>query len=334
MDAVSQGRVLNVVVSERRAIAKDIVSLEFRAVDGGALPSFEPGAHVDVELPNGLVRQYSLLNDSREHERYVVGVLREPPEHGTGGSEYVHRMLTVGTALKVSAPINNFKLDPADSYRFIAGGIGITPIMCMLRWCVANLLDWSLVYATRSRCRTAFYEELSDLDAEAEHIKWHFDDEAGGHLNVERAVSGLAPGERVYCCGPRPLMGAVRSELASQPGVARFESFVTTANRPAGGGAAGVGTEDHGKPFTVTLKRSHVSFQVPADKSILEVLEENGFSVPFSCREGECGTCVTPVCEGLPEHRDYVLSDAERKSNKMMCLCVSRARSKGLVLDL
>ncbi|MGH8189823.1 MAG: PDR/VanB family oxidoreductase [Rhodanobacteraceae bacterium] len=333
MDAVSHAGSLDAVVTERHAVAKDTVSFELRAADAGALPSFQPGAHVDVELPNGLVRQYSLLNDSREHARYVIGVLREPPGRGTGGSEYVHRMLTVGTALKVSAPINNFKLEPADSYRFVAGGIGITPIVCMIRWCVANMLDWSLVYAARSRCRTAFYEELSDLDAEAEHIRWHFDDEAGGYLNVERAVSGLSSGELVYCCGPRPLMGAVRSELASQPGVARFESFVTTVNRSEGGEAAGAGNGS-GKSFTIVLKRSNVSFEVPADKSILEVLEENGFSVPFSCREGECGTCVTPVCEGLPEHRGYVLSDDERASNKMMCLCVSRALSEGLVLDL
>lgn len=322
----------SVVVTERRAVAKDIVSLELRPQSGGALPSFTPGAHVDVELPNGLIRQYSLLNDARETERYVIAVLREPAGHGTGGSEFVHQALAVGMKLRISSPINNFKLDPADCYRFVAGGIGITPILCMIHWCRANAVEWSLVYATRSRCRTAFYEELGDIDDDGTHVRWHFDDEAGEHLNVSRALADLQPGALVYCCGPRPLMSAVRTELSDQPGIARFESFLSAPDRKEAGKPDAAASGD--KAFVLRLKRSGISLEVPAEKSILEVLEQHGYNVPFSCREGECGTCITAVTGGVPEHRDYVLSDEERKSNRMMCLCVSRAESDCLEIDL
>ncbi len=320
-----------VTIADYRAEARDVVVLELRRSDGAPLPPFEPGAHLDVRLPNGLVRPDSLANDSRECDRYVIGVLRETPDHGHGGSEYVHRMLAVGSELHISEPQNNFALDPdASAYRFVAGGIGITPILSMLQWCRANWRPWCLVYAARNRCRSAFYEVLHVLDDDGTHVRWHFDDEAGGHLDVADALAGLVPGELVYCCGPRPLMSGVREHLGDRPGVGRFESFLTPEANPANAGAAA----SRDGAFTITLRKSGRSLEVPPDKSILEVLEANGFSVPFSCREGECGTCVTKVCEGTPEHRDYVLSDAERASNGMMCLCVSRALTPGLTLDL
>ncbi|HEX7325051.1 MAG TPA: PDR/VanB family oxidoreductase [Rhodanobacteraceae bacterium] len=319
-------------VGNCRAEARDVVVLELQRPDAAPLPAFAPGAHLDVRLPNGLVRQYSIANDCRDRQRYVLGILREAPGHGRGGSEYVHRSLAAGVELQVTGPINNFELDPgAGAYRFIAGGIGITPILSMLQWCRANGRPWHLVYATRSRCRCAFYEALHQLDPNGSHVTWHFDDEAGHHLDAARALQPLSPGELVYCCGPRPLMGAVREQLADRPGVARFESFLKAGEKSPSDAAAAATAE---RAFTVTLRRSGRSLAVPADKSILEVLEDNGISVPFSCREGECGTCVTQVCEGVPEHRDFVLTDAERASNRMMCLCVSRAKTGNLVLDL
>ncbi|MEO6972684.1 MAG: PDR/VanB family oxidoreductase [Rhodoferax sp.] len=321
---------LKVVVSNYRAEAKDVVVLDLRRPDGAPLPPFEPGAHIVLTLPNGLERQYSLINNCRERDRYVIGVMREAPGHGTGGSEYVHQTLAMGSELTISGPQNNFRLEPdAAAYRFIAGGIGVTPIVSMVQWCIENQRPWRLSYAVRSRCRTAFYEYLTQIGGD--HIVWHFDDEARTHLDVQRALDGLMPGELVYCCGPRPLMSSVREQLGTRSDSGRFESFVKRQKEPPEPAAVDVQQD---KTFTVTLRHTGVSLPIPPDRSILEVLEANGVSVPFSCREGECGTCITRVCEGVPEHRDYVLTDDERGSNKMMCVCVSRSLTSDLVLDL
>lgn len=313
---------LTVLVADVRAEAKDVVTLELRAIGGGELPAFTAGAHLDLHLPNGLVRNYSLTNDWRERDRYVIGVGRAADSRG--GSSFVHSSIRAGDQLKISPPRNNFPLDESSaSFLFIAGGIGITPIMAMIRWCVANRKPWRLIYAARSRQRTAFYEELCTLGAD--RIHFHFDDEAGQVLDVAQAVSGWAEGETVYCCGPSPLMEAVESLTGHLPsGTVQFEWFtVPESDEPR-----------ECNSFTVKLGRSGVEFEVPEHKSILEVLEEHGFEIPFSCREGLCGTCVTNVCDGEPDHRDYVLSDEERESGKMMTICCSRSKSPSLTLDL
>lgn len=313
---------LTVLVADVCAEAKDVVTLELRAIGGGELPTFTPGAHLDLHLPNGLVRNYSLTNDWRERDRYVIGVGRAADS--CGGSSYVHSKIRAGEQLKISPPRNNFPLDGASrSFLFIAGGIGITPIMAMIRWCVANQKSWRLIYAARSRQRTAFYEELCALAADRVHF--HFDDEAGQVLDVAQAISSWTEGESVYCCGPAPLMEAVETLTGHLPeGTVRFEWFtVPESDEPRASSS-----------FTVKLERSGVEFEVPEHKSILEVLEEHGFEIPFSCREGLCGTCVTNVCEGDPDHRDYVLSDEERESGKMMTICCSRSKSATLTLDL
>jgi vanillate O-demethylase ferredoxin subunit len=313
---------LTVVVADVRAEAKDVVTLELRAVDGGELPPFSPGAHLDVHLPNGLIRNYSLSNDCRERNRYVIGVGRAVESRG--GSSYVHSSIRAGEKLKISAPRNNFSLDEhSASFLFIAGGIGITPIMAMVRWCVANDKPWRLIYASRSRQRTAFYEELCGLAAGRVHF--HFDDESGEVLDVARAISSWCAGETIYCCGPSPLMEAVETLTEHLPdGAVRFEWFTAPESEEPRGSTS----------FTVKLERSGVEFEVPEGKSILEVLEEHGFEIPFSCREGLCGTCVTNVCAGEPDHRDYVLSDEERESGKLMTICCSRSKSPVLALDL
>jgi ferredoxin-NADP reductase len=313
---------LTVLVADVRAEAKDVITLELRAIDGGELPAFTPGAHLDVHLPNGLVRNYSLTNDWRERNRYVVGVGRAADSRG--GSSFIHSNVRAGQQLKISAPRNNFALtEDSARFLFIAGGIGVTPIMAMVRWCIANGKDWRMIYAARSRQRTAFYEELCGLGAE--RVAFHFDDEAGQVLDVAGAIASWTEGESIYCCGPAPLMEAVETLSQSLPsGTVRFEWFtVPESDEPQDSNA-----------FTVRLERSNVEFEVPEQKSILEVLEEHGFELPFSCREGLCGTCVTSVCSGEPDHRDYVLSDEERASGKLMTICCSRSKSPLLALDL
>ena len=313
---------LTVLVADVRAEAKDVITLELRAIAGGELPEFTPGAHLDVHLPNGLVRNYSLTNDWRERNRYVVGVGRAADSRG--GSSYIHNSVRAGQQIKISAPRNNFPLDgSSESFLFIAGGIGVTPIMAMVRWCISNGKPWRLIYAARSRQRTAFYEELCELGGD--RVDFHFDDEAGEVLDVAQAISCWKEGESIYCCGPTPLMEAVKTLTEKLPnGTVRFEWFtVPESDEP-----------QESSSFTVRLERSNIEFEVPEQKSILEVLEEHGFELPFSCREGLCGTCVTNVCSGEPDHRDYVLSDEERESGKMMTICCSRSKSALLTLDL
>ena len=313
---------LTVLVADVRAEAKDVITLELRAIGGGELPSFTPGAHLDLHLPNGLMRNYSLTNDWRERNRYVIGVGRAADSRG--GSSYVHNSIREGAQLKISPPRNYFPLNEnSASFLFIAGGIGITQIMSMVRWCEANDKPWRLIYAARSRQRTAFYEDLCALAAD--RIHFHFDDESGQVLDVAQAISSWSEGESIYCCGPAPLMEAVKALTEHLPSDSvRFEWFtVPESDEP-----------QESNSFTVRLERSDVEFEVPENKSILEVLEEHGFEIPFSCREGLCGTCVTNVCAGEPDHRDYVLSDEERESGKMMTVCCSRSKSSILTLDL
>lgn len=318
----SAAQTLMVQVADVRAEARDVMTFELRAIGGGQLPPFEPGSHLDLHLPNGLVRQYSLTNDWRERDRYVIGVGRAA--NSRGGSSYVHSNIRAGAQLKIGAPRNNFPLDSgATSFLFIAGGIGITPIMAMVRWCVANEKPWRLIYAARSRQRAAFYEELCALGGDRVHL--HFDDECGQIFDAAPPIASCTEGERVYCCGPDALMTAVKDLTADFPsGVVRFEWFTAPQSDDL----------QESNSFTVRLERSAVEFEVPEQKSILEVLEENGFEIPFSCREGLCGTCVTNVCSGEPDHRDYVLSDEERASGKMMTICCSRSKSPLLTLDL
>jgi ferredoxin-NADP reductase len=318
----SAAQTLMVRVADVRAEACDVMTLELRSIGGGQLPPFEPGSHLDLHLPNGLIRQYSLTNDWRERDRYVIGVGRAADSRG--GSSYVHGNIRVGAQLKISAPRNNFRLDEDSAgFLFIAGGIGITPIMAMVRWCSANQKPWRLVYAARSRQRAAFYEELCQLGGDS--LNFHFDDERNGILDAAQAISSWTEGERIYCCGPGALMESVRDATANLPsGTVRFEWFTAPETNEV--------TDSNS--FTIRLERSGAEFEVPEQKSILEVLEENGFEIPFSCREGLCGTCVTNVCSGEPDHRDYVLSDEERASGKMMTICCSRSKSDVLTLDL
>ncbi|MBA2960615.1 MULTISPECIES: PDR/VanB family oxidoreductase [Ramlibacter] len=315
---------LRLRVTAVRTEARDVLRLELQDPHGALLPAFAPGAHLTLHLPNGLQRQYSLAGDNRERHRYVLGVGRAAASRG--GSDYVHRMLRAGAEVTCSAPANNFELVPdAPRYLFIAGGIGITPILSMVRWCEAAGEPWTLVYAARSRVRMGFYEELR---AYGRRVRFHCDDEQGAPLAVAPLLADVEPGTQVYCCGPAPLMAAVREHGAHLGDEAlHFEWFSAPAADAPPAAAAADG-------FWVDLRRSGTSLHVPPDRSVLDVLEANGHDVPFACREGLCGTCETAVCEGEPEHRDYVYPPSQRDTLRTMLVCVSRAKSARLVLDL
>lgn len=305
-----------------QAEARDVLRVDLESVTGGELPAFEPGAHLTLHLPGGMQRQYSLAGDWRERRRYTLGVGRASTSRG--GSAYVHGSLRTGAELTCSTPANNFPLVEAPRYLFIAGGIGITPILAMIRWCEAQGKPWQLIYAARSRVRMGFYEELSTHGA---HVRFHGDDEAGGPLPVAAIMADVSPGTHVYCCGPAPLMESVREQGAHlPPETLHFEWFSAPSN------GAAMATPAEG--FWIDLERSGASLHVPPGQSILEVLETNGHEVPFSCREGLCGTCEITVCGGEPEHLDYVYPPAQRPQLRTMLVCVSRARSPRLALDL
>jgi ferredoxin-NADP reductase len=315
--------VLTLRVSRVAAEAKDVLRVELVDAASRELPAFEPGAHLAVQLPGGLQRHYSLCGDWRERHRYVLGVGRAAG--GRGGSDWMHGQLREGVELRCTGPVNNFRLADAPRYLFIAGGIGITPLLSMARCCAAQGKDWKMVYGVRTRQRLAFYE---DLGAWRDRVQFHCDDEAGAPINVPVLLANLAPGTHVYCCGPAPLMMSVQQHAAHLPaGMLHFEWFSTPAEEPQAGAPPSGG-------FWIALRRSGGRYDVPPGRSILEVLEENGHEVPFSCREGLCGTCETPVCEGQPEHLDYVYPPSQRDSLRSLMVCVSRARSEGLVLDL
>lgn len=319
------GLKLQLQVTDIQVEARDVINVELRAPGGAELPAFDPGAHVVIGLPNGLMRQYSLVNDWRERDRYVLGIARAPQSRG--GSLFVHQSLRRGATLGASAPRNGFPLDPsATQYLFLAGGIGVTPILAMIRWCQANARPWRLAYAVRSAQRAAFLETLHSIGGGSIHL--HADDQQAGVFDPVPWLSGSPQGEHVYCCGPAPMMAAVKAAASHRdPATVHFEYFAA----PSGDLAA---RAESNTPFEIELRKSRRSFTVPADKSILQILEQNGIQVVSICREGTCRTCETTVLDGAVEHRDCCLTPQEQEKGNTMMLCVSRAKSERLVLDL
>jgi phthalate 4,5-dioxygenase reductase subunit len=292
---------------------------ELRAADGGELPEFSPGAHISVCAPNGMIRKYSLCNDPAERDLYVIAVLREPG--GRGGSASMVDGLKEGDEILMTAPRNDFPLVPSPAgYTFIAGGIGITPILSMMRHLKSSGgPKFRLYYCTRTREQTAFREQLAAPEFRGQVVMHHDGGDLGKALDLWPVLEN--PKGHVYCCGPRGLMDAVRDMTghwnASQ---IHFEAFSESeAHRP----------DDH--PFRVRLARSGVVVEVPADKTILETIRAAGHEAPSSCESGTCGTCKTALLAGEADHRDLVLSEAERSSNIM--ICVSRAKSDEITID-
>ncbi|MEV4033172.1 PDR/VanB family oxidoreductase [Streptomyces umbrinus] len=306
------------VVERRDLAAEGVLALTLRHPLGEELPAWEPGAHIDVVLGPDLERQYSLCGDPADRRSWRVAVLREPD--GRGGSAHVHGQLEAGGKVRVRGPRNHFALQPSPRYRFVAGGIGITPILPMLAEAEASGAEWTLLYGGRTRNSMAFVEELSPY---GDKVRIAPQDEAG-LLDLAAELGTPQPGTLVYCCGPGPLLDAVEERCAQWPkGSLHVERFQPKVQE------TGADTE-----FEVVLERSGRTLTVPADVSVLDTVRSAGVEVLFSCTEGTCGTCETDVLEGTPDHRDSVLTDEEREAGETMLICVSRCRGKRLVLDL
>jgi len=313
---------LDLVVVSKVPTAAGIVLLALQDSQGRPLPPWQPGSHIDLVLGENLVRQYSLCGDPAKNQEYVVAVQREP--HGRGGSIRVHDGIVVGARVRVRGPRNNFRLVDARSYLFIAGGIGITPLLPMIAAVVARGRSWNLAYGGRERGTMAF---LNELTAHGRSVLIFPEDEVG-RLDVPAILDGMpAPEETaVYCCGPEPLLNIVESECATRGLALHLERFAPKADvSPA---------QNQNQPFEVELARSGSVVPVGADETILSALKTAGVFVPTSCEEGVCGTCETAVIDGVPDHRDSLLDAEERAANDTLLICVSRSLTSRLVLDL
>jgi tetrachlorobenzoquinone reductase len=310
---------IDVRVTAIRYAARDTHLYEFTPLDGKPLPSYEPGAHIDLHLPNGIVRQYSLTEAKSNPVSYTVGVKRDSASRG--GSRYVHDDLAVGKTLKISAPRNNFALvENADHVVLFAGGIGITPIWCMVQRLEELGRSWTLHYASRSRADMAF---LSALEAMA-GAQFHFDDESGGKfLDVGALVAAAPKTAHLYCCGPTPMLKAFETATANWPREQVHIEYFTPKQEAAKTGG-----------FVVELARSGKEFVIPEGKSILQVLLDAGVDVDYSCELGICGACEQRVISGTPEHRDAILTEEEQASNNKVMICCAGCKSERLVLDL
>ncbi|MEJ7929346.1 PDR/VanB family oxidoreductase [Ramlibacter sp. AN1015] len=303
-----------------RRAADGIHLLEFVRPDGAPLPPFTAGAHVDLHLPGGLVRQYSLCNPPHETHRWELGVKRDAASRG--GSRWLHEDLRVGSQLQVGLPRNHFPLhEDAASSVLIAGGIGITPLACMAQRLQALGRPFALHYGVRQRQDAAL---LDRIDASA--LRLHVDAEHGGApLDVARVIAQAPAEAHLYCCGPGPMLDAFEAAARAQGRPAdrvHLERFAPVQPAAVGGG------------YTVRLARAQQEVEVPAGQTILEALRLHGIEVPASCEQGICGTCETRVLSGTPDHRDSLLSDEERSSNRVMMICCSGSRDPLLVLDL
>ncbi|GEL20289.1 PDR/VanB family oxidoreductase [Pseudonocardia asaccharolytica] len=311
------------LVEQIRSESRNIVSVTLVDPDGQAVPAWEPGAHIELLLPSGRIRQYSLCGDDQDKTSLTVAVLHEPA--GRGGSREVHTTALVGSQIGVRGPRNNFRLAQAHQHLLIAGGIGVTPIVAMARALERAGADWRLVYLGRSG-EMAFMAELRDINPGRADI---VETDRSGRPDLAASIAGLHSGTAVYCCGPASLLAdATRlCELAPADLILRTERFAA-ASSP--GPAAVAGDES----IEVELARTGQTVTVAPDRSILESVRDVRPDVPSSCEEGYCGTCETRVLEGTPNHRDDVLGAAEREKGDTMMICVSRAHTPRLLLDL
>jgi vanillate O-demethylase ferredoxin subunit len=316
---------LTVRVARKTMEAVDICSVELVAASGLALPAFSAGSHIDVHLPNGVTRQYSLCNAPGETHRYVLGILRDPSSRG--GSQAMHELVHEGDELRVSLPRNLFTLaDGAAHSLLIAGGIGVTPILCMAEQLSGIGHRFEMHYCTRSRERTAFYGRIKQA-AFGDQVNFHFDDgEAGQKLDLDRLLATPQPGTHLYVCGPNGFMEAVLNGARARGWNEQnlHSEFFAAAKTPSADDAS----------FQVKLARSNRIIVVPKDKTVTMALSEAGIDIPTSCEQGMCGTCLTRVLEGEPDHKDMYLTAQEHAQNDQFLPCCSRSKSAMLVLDL
>lgn len=315
---------IEVQVTARVIEAPGICSFELAHPGGELLPAFTAGAHIDLHLPGGLVRQYSLCNASGERHRYLIGVLNDPASRG--GSRAVHEQLQVGSKLMISEPRNLFALVPeAGRSLLFAGGIGITPILCMAEALLAQGADFAVHYCVRSRELAAFRARLQ-AGPLAGHVWLHCDDEPDTRMDTAALLAHPHPGTHLYVCGPGGFMDHVLGTAHDHgwKDTCLHREYFTAAPPPAGAQAS----------FAVKVASTGQVLEVGADESVVQALLRHGIEVPVSCEQGICGTCLTGVLEGTPEHRDLYLDEEEQARNDQFTPCCSRARSPLLVLDL
>ncbi|WP_169799191.1 PDR/VanB family oxidoreductase [Nocardioides jensenii] len=313
---------VRVRVVSKRPVAVDVVELTLSAVDESELPSWSAGAHIEVDLPGGVQRQYSLCGPAGDRDTYRIAVLRTPASRG--GSRAVHEELAVDDVVTVSAPRNRFALESAPSYVFFAGGIGVTPLVPMAERCHQQSETWEFHYGGRTLERMAYASDLKDRYGER-NVTLYPESETG-FINIAAILKTAAPSALVYVCGPQPFIEAVRSEARAQGrgGQVRAELFTAEASLDAAGE----------REFDVHLVRSGITLRVAPDRSVLESIVAAGIDVERDCEVGICGTCITGVIEGCIDHRDHVLDDQQCQSGTSMTICVSRSLGDSLVLDL
>ncbi|MFL0576416.1 PDR/VanB family oxidoreductase [Brevibacterium luteolum] len=305
-----------------QAVCEDVMAVELERADGGPLPTWSPGSHIDIELAAGLVRQYSLCSDPRVPRTWQIAVRREP--RSRGGSDFVHDQLAPGAVLRATVPINRFAFEDADAYVFIAGGIGITPLLPMLRQAWWRKKPARVYYLGRSRGRLPFVDIVEEL---CDDVTVH-ESAIAGRRDIAADLAGLPAGARVYACGPDALLDGL-AVIAEQEGFAdrlHTERFVNETGE-------GVTVMADDREFLVETNTG-TEVRVPVGCSVLEALEGAGYRPFNSCREGICGSCETDVLAGVIDHRDSLLSEAERQAGDTMMICVSRCTGDRLVLDI
>lgn len=310
---------LQLVVTGRRAVADGVVELELAREDGGGLPAWAPGSHLEIDLADGLVRHYSLCGSREDVQSYRIAVLLA--EAGRGGSRHVHETLEVGSHLSARGPRDRFRLEPAKAYVFIAGGVGITPLIPMIDEVDSADIPWHLVYGGRTVSSMAYVDELSRRYGDKVEVR---PQDTVGLIDFDEALAGADADTAVYCCGPEALLAAVEERASVTSWPLHVERFVA-------GEAVDESANDE---IEVVLADSGKTISVAPTESILEAVEKAGVFVLSSCREGICGTCETPVLSGEIDHRDSYLTDDERAAGDVMMICVSRAKSASLELEL
>ncbi|OUL99594.1 PDR/VanB family oxidoreductase [Variovorax sp. JS1663] len=310
------------LLRQLRREAEGIVSYEFVSADGAPLPPFTAGAHIDLQLPGGLLRSYSLVNDPAERHRYVVAVDRAAESRG--GSAWMHTVPRPGDRIAAGAPVNDFPLyEDAPLSVFIAGGIGITPFLAMAARLNALGHRWRMHYAVRSRQRAAYVQELQALDRTGDSVILHCTGEDMERPDITAIVRAAPAGSHLYCCGPNGMLEAFTAACGGlAPQRVHLERFSASQEAATAGG------------YEVQLARSGKTLSVEAGKTLLDTLLDAGVPIQYSCSQGICGTCCTPVLEGTPDHRDDYLTDEEKAANRAMMVCCSGSLTPRLVLDI
>jgi vanillate O-demethylase ferredoxin subunit len=323
----SEAEMFDVRVKQVRYEGKGINSYELTSLSGKPLPQFEAGAHIDIHLKNGVIRQYSLCNSSAERGRYVIAVLKD--ENGRGGSRAVHESLRAGDVVTISKPRNHFALTrDASKVVLIAGGIGVTPLKSMAHELERRGVDFEMHYCARSPEAAAFGPELDGMRRSGQ-LHYHFDDgEPGNQLDIRKLLAQSLPGTHVYYCGPAGFMAACADAASHWPkGTVHFEHF-KAPEQPK----RTPGNDEHTDGCDVTIASTGQVISMKPGQSLADALNEAGVAVPTSCCAGLCATCKVRYLEGEVEHNDFILSDEERR--EYLTTCVSRPAGKVLVLDL